>query len=406
MKQNKLLIILIILIISNIIFAGTLGYIIISIKAPDVVASIDVIDINQDEVRIQVKIDISNPNFFSINVENFNIICMNESNFIYGNMHILGGEIKGSSNNTFIANGNFSFEKYDFESIINEISGEIGFNFYGIMNKKVSINIKLIANLENIISDIEPPEISINAEISEIKEDGILFNGSIKIFNPNSLKISLDDILLSVESDNNNIVGMIDIESGEINSNSFKIFPIIGNLSYSTLNYDTIFIKLKAKVGAKLAGFEKFINISTSTIFKVPDIQELLLINETMDFSISGEFKLRLDGVLTTVGFKIYNPSEIPLHMSDLICYISSFNDNESDVIVQRDMEECMIPSKNEVCIKTELTIPYISLVNSGKDKLLPEWFVITINGNFFIEGTNQYIPISFNGYISPNFFV
>jgi hypothetical protein len=125
-----------------------------------------------------------------------------------------------------------------------------------------------------------------------------------------------------------------------------------------------------------------------------------------MDFSISAEFKLRMNGVLTKIGFKIYNPSEIPLHMNNLTCYISSSIVNESIVIVQNEMEECMIPSKNEVCIKTEMTIPYLSLITSGGNKLLPEWFVITIRGNFFIEGTTQNIPISFNGYISPNFFV
>jgi len=405
MKQNKVFILLILLIIVNIIFSGSLVYVITSIKAPDVIASVDILDLNQDNVEIQIKIDISNPNFFSIMVENFNIVCMNESYFVYGEMNILGGEIKGSSNNTFVVNGSFSFENYDFESIINEISGEIGFNFYGIMNKKVPINITLIANLENIISNIDPPEITIHAEILEVNEDGILFNGSIIIFNPNKFKIFIDDISLSVESENEDVVGEIDIDSGEIDSNSYKFFPIDGNLLYSTLNYDEIFIKLEAKVGARLAGFEKFINVSTITIFDIPDIQDLLLINETMDFSISAEFKLRLDGVLTIVGFKIYNPSEIPMHMNDLVCFISSFDDNQSVAIVQRDMQECMIPSKNEVCIKTELTIPYISLITSGNNKLLPEWFVITIKGNFFIEGTNQYIPISFNGYISPNFF-
>ena len=67
-------------------------------------------------------------------------------------------------------------------------------------------------------------------------------------------------------------------------------------------------------------------------------------------------------------------------------------------------MDTCIIPSKNEVCIKTNLTIPYLSLITSGSDKLLPEWFVISIKGNFSIEGTNQKIPMSFNGYISPHF--
>ena len=406
MQINKGILIVIILIIFNLVFGGLLIGIITSIKAPDINTQIDILELNQDEIILQIKIEIYNPNFFSLSVENFNIKCINQSNITYGNLDIIGGIIEGSSNAIFIENGSFSFDKYDFEPIINKISGEIGFNFFGIINKVVPINITLITDLDNILSDINTPEITMNAAISEISEEGILFNGNIDIYNPNKFKIIMKDITLSVESDSGDILGNIDISSGEINPNSNKNFSINGDLLFTTLNYDKVFIELKAKAGARIAGFQKSINISSKTQFEIPNIQELLLINDTMDFSISGEFKLRMDGVLTKVGFKIYNPSEIPLHMNNLTCYISSSVDNQSTVIVQNDMEECIIPSKNEVCIKTEITIPYLSFISSGSDKLLPEWFVITIEGNFFIEGTNQYVPISFNGYISPNFIV
>ena len=406
MQINKGILIVIILIIFNLVFGGLLIGIITSIKAPDINTQIDILELNQDEIILQIKIEIYNPNFFSLSVENFNIKCINQSNITYGNLDIIGGIIEGSSNAIFIENGSFSFDKYDFEPIINKISGEIGFNFFGIINKVVPINITLITDLDNILSDINTPEITMNAAISEISEEGILFNGNIDIYNPNKFKIIMKDITLSVESDSGDILGNIDISSGEINPNSNKNFSINGDLLFTTLNYDKVLIELKAKAGAKIAGFQKSINISSKTQFEIPNIQELLLINDTMDFSISGEFKLRMDGVLTKVGFKIYNPSEIPLHMNNLTCYISSSVDNQSTVIVQNDMEECIIPSKNEVCIKTEITIPYLSFISSGSDKLLPEWFVITIEGNFFIEGTNQYVPISFNGYISPNFIV
>jgi LEA14-like dessication related protein len=406
MKIHKGVLIVIILIIFNLLFGGILIGIIASIKAPDISAQIDILELNQDEIILQVKIEIDNPNFFSLSVENFNIICMNQSNNIYGNLNITGGQIEGSSKANFIENGSFNFNNYDFGPLINKISGNIGFNFFGIINKAVPIKITLITDLQKILTNINTPEITINATISEVTEDGISFIGSINIFNPNKFKIIIQDMSLYLESDTGDNVGNINISSEEINPNSYKNFSINGDLLYKTLNYDKVLIELKAKAGARIAGFQKSINISSKTQFEIPDIKELLLINDTMDFSISGEFKLRMDGVLTKVGFKIYNPSEIPLHMNNLTCYISSSVENQTTVIVQKDMEECVIPSKNEVCIKTELTIPYLSLISSGGDKLFPEWFVITIKGNFFIEGTNQYIPISFNGYISPNFII
>ena len=405
MKTNLGVLVVIILIIINLIFGGVLFYIITAIEAPDVVASVELLELNEEEIIIEIKIDIENPNFFSIIVEDFNIKCMNENGSVFGNIQIIGGEIAESSNSTFISNSSFSFENYDFEPIINEISGKIGFNFFGIINKIVPINITLIAYLEDVISNINPPEISINAEISKVTEEGISFLGDIRIFNPNNFTLIMKDILLTLESDLNEKVGSIEITSDEINPDSYKNFSINGNLSFTALNANRVYINLNAKAGAHIAGFQKIINISSKTQFEIPDIQELLLINGTTDFSIFAEFKLKLDGVLTKIGFKIYNPSEITLQANDLICYISSFSDNETMIIVQNDMQACCIPSKQEVCINTEVTIPYISLITSGSDKILPEWFVINIEGNFSISGTDQTIPISFNGYISPNFF-
>jgi LEA14-like dessication related protein len=404
MKKNAGLLILIILIILNLIFGGSLLYIITIINAPDIIASIEILELNENEIIIETEIEINNTNFFSIIIGDFNINCKTENELEFGNMTIKGGEVLGSSNSKFIGNGSFSFNNYDFEPIINEINGEIGFSFFGVIKKSVPINILLIAELEDVITDIKPPKIKINAEISEITDNGISFEGNISVYNPNNFEILLDDILLNIESELGESIGSIDIISDVINPNSYNNFLISGDLSYYALNADIVNINLNAKVGAHIAGFEKIINISTKTQFRIPDIQDILLINRTMDFSISAEFKLRLDGVLTKVGFKIYNPSEIPLQANDLICYIYSYDNNETNLIVQNDMESCTIPSKNEVCIKTEVTIPYISLITSGNNKIFPEWFVITIEGSFSINGTDQYIPISFNGYISPHF--
>jgi LEA14-like dessication related protein len=400
MKTNIGVLIVIILIIINLIFGGILLYIITVVEAPDVVASIEILELNEEEIIIEIEIDIENPNFFSIIVEDFNIKCMNENGTEFGNIQIIGGEIEKASNSTFISNSSFSFENYNFEPIINKISGKIGFNFFGIINKKIPVNITLITHLKDLISDIKSPEITINARISKITEEGISFLGEIIIFNPNNFKIIMDDIILNVESDSYENVGTIEINSDEINPNSYKNFSINGNLSYRTLNADRIIINLNTKVGAHIAGFQKIINISSKTQFDIPKIQELLMINGSMNFSITGEFKLKIDGILANVGLIVYNPSEIPLEATDLICTISEVTNNETRFLVENNMESQSIPSKNEVVITTEFKIPYINLLLFQNGKIFPDWLLITIEGEFSIEGTNQTIPLSFNGYI------
>lgn len=405
MKSNKGVLIIIILIILNLLFGGVLFYIITVIEAPDIDTSIKILELNEEEIIIEIRININNPNFFSIIIEDFQIECTTEEGLEFGNMQIIGGEVAGSSNSTFINNGNFSFNNYDFEPIINKISGKIGFNFFGIIHKIVPINITIISQLGDIISNITPPDININIEISEVVENGISLLGEIIVFNPNNFQILMDDILLNVETELNKNVGNFEIISGNINPNSYNNFSINGNLSYETLNADKIKINLKAKVGANIAGFEKIINISSTTKFDIPDIQELLLINGTMDFSISGEFKLKIDGILTNVGLIVYNPSEIPLQATNLVCIVSKVTNNETEILVKNNMKESTIPSKNEVVLTTEIKIPYITLIKFGNGKIFPDWLLITIEGDFSIEGTNQSIPLSFNGYIDLNLF-
>ena len=405
MKSNKGVLIIIILIILNLLFGGVLFYIITVIEAPDIDTSIKILELNEEEIIIEIRININNPNFFSIIIEDFQIECTTEEGLEFGNMQIIGGEVAGSSNSTFINNGNFSFNNYDFEPIINEISGKIGFNFFGIIHKIVPINITIISQLGDIISNITPPDININIEISEVVENGISLLGEIIVFNPNNFQILMDDILLNVETELNKNVGNFEIISGNINPNSYNNFSINGNLSYETLNADKIKINLKAKVGANIAGFKKIINISSTTKFDIPDIQELLLINGTMDFSISGEFKLKIDGILTNVGLIVYNPSEIPLQATNLVCIVSKVTNNETEILVKNNMKESTIPSKNEVVLTTEIKIPYITLIKFGNGKIFPDWLLITIEGDFSIEGTNQSIPLSFNGYIDLNLF-
>ncbi|MFE3845833.1 hypothetical protein ACFL1L_03115, partial [Thermoplasmatota archaeon] len=400
MKTNRGVIIVIFLIILNLLFGSALLYIVTAIETPNVVASIKLIELNENNVLIEIKIDIDNPNFFSIIVKDFDIRSITNEGLEFGNIQVIGGEVAGSSNSTFINNGSFSFENYDFEPIINKISGEIGFKFFGIIEKILPINLTIITKFEDILTNINPPDVTINAEISDITEEGISFLGEIIIFNPNNFQIIIEDILLTVESELNEIVGSIEITSDKIDPDSYKNFTINGDLSYKTLDSDNVNINLKAKVGAHMAGFEKIINISSTTIFDIPDFQDLLLINGTMDFSISGEFKLKIDGILANVGLIVYNPSEIPLHATNIVCIVSSVINNETRLLAKNNLKSSSIPSKDETTLTTEIKIPYFELLILTNGKIFPDLLVITIEGDFSIEGTNQYIPLSFNGYI------
>ena len=94
---------------------------------------------------------------------------------------------------------------------------------------------RLTLKIHDVVVDI-----TINTEIADVTAEGISFLGEIIIFNPNNFQILIEDIVLTVESELNEIVGNIEITSGKINPNSYKNFTINGDLTYKTLDADIV----------------------------------------------------------------------------------------------------------------------------------------------------------------------
>jgi hypothetical protein len=121
---------------------------------------------------------------------------------------------------------------------------------------------------------------------------------------------------------------------------------------------------------------------------------------------LSGSFKLRARGVLCTIEFAIYNPSKIPLDARNLMCSIFRLDKNETHLLGQQNMNPCTIEPKNKVCLSTQILIPYSKFLFSGTRRILPDWFILTIEGNFSISGVNRSLPISITGNLSPHLFM
>ena len=70
------------------------------------------------------------------------------------------------------------------------------------------------------------------------------------------------------------------------------------------------------------AGSKKESLIDKNIIEIIPDIKEFVFKGEEIDFKIPVQFKLTLDGILSTVGFSFYNPSNVSLVGDNLRCFI------------------------------------------------------------------------------------
>jgi LEA14-like dessication related protein len=405
MKWNIEVIVIIILFLVNGLIGGIFLITMNSISVPEIISEIDVIDINKNNILLNISIIIDNDNDFSVSIDQFNVISTLSSGDSIGEITLPGGTVSARSQKTFESQASYSLKDYDLKPIGTTIKGTIIIGFFGFFEKEIPITIRNIASIDAIVEEINPPEIQITAGLSEITGKGIGFTGTIDITNPNDFDIIMENMSTVIESDEGEILGAVVIPTTYITQHASTNIPLEGSIDYTALNANTIIIDFKGDVGIHIIGYNSTMPISTRAEIRVPDINEILLINDIFEFSISAEFKVRLQGVVTTVGLKIYNPTNIPFEVDNLECRLYTQTNNQTSLIVQGDMNPCEISTNTEVCIQTEVTMPYLKLLSAPGPGLIPEWFALGITGDFSIQNTTQAIPISINGFVDPNIF-
>ena len=406
MKKNIVTIIITFIILINIIIASFFIFTLNSIEIPKINASIEILDITENDILIKTKINMINTNFFTFIIDDLSINIKTTNWKDLGTIHLNGGIIESNENKTFLSESTFKLKDYDFSPITADIKGSIGIEILGLFKKNMPILIQVTASIDKIIKNINPPEIIISTHLVEVNDKGVILAGNISINNKNNFKIYVKNSSGIISNDEGSELGKIIIPNTYIHSNEMKKIPLYANLSYEALGSNKIILSLQSKVGASLGGLNKSINVSAIAEMDVPDIKQFLFLNEIMDISISVDFNIRLNGVETIVGLKIYNPTEIPFKAINLLCSISGSTDNKSILIAEGPMNSCDLSSHKESCVKTNLIMKYMDILKSGGNKLFPDWYVITIVGDFSIKNTNQTIPISINAYIDPNPFI
>jgi LEA14-like dessication related protein len=403
--MKKVIIILVsILILINVIVGGFLFLDIQVLQTPGIHVAIDPIELTPDELVLKAQISIDNPNSFDISVENIKITSYTKDEYLVGQFSIPGGAIPANRNKTFIAQGDLSFNGKDYSILKNTIRIDIGINVFGIIKKTIPFEAFVDVSLSNITDHIEIPVFQIQAGIDTITSDGIRYSGTIDAYNPNAFEVAVENLSLDLKTEKNISVGTASIDSGVLKpAESLKI-NLNGTLLFIALDAESIHAKLTGGVVLYAAGIRKSLPFSVNIQFFVPNLISLLSLNTSFNFILSGDIKLRLQGVLCTVDFSIYNPSAIPLEARNLICSIFRQDKNETQLLGRQNMSPCVIEPKNTVCLSTQLQLPYRKFLFSGTRRILPDLFILEITGDISVKGVNQSIPITLTGNLSPHF--
>lgn len=402
--MRKLKILLILLIIINIILASILIIDIQLFKSPDILIGVNILDVNSEELVIESNIKIINPNNFDLIISDLDIESKTKDGKKIGNIVIQGGKIPLNGEKNFNSTDSLKFKSNNLDLIENTISARVGVNIFGFITKTIPIKITVISSFNEFLERLSPPDVNINFTFDKLTENGLNFSTSVVIYNPTSFEFNIDTIYLIITTEYNKNVGSIEILGGKIKPKSLEVFSSNGVIGFNAFDAKTLWMNISGVAGVKIAGVSKNISFSTGASFGIPDIKSFIFVNESVDISLPVHFKFTPFGIVATVGLRFYNPSEIPLVTEDLVYSISRVDSEKISVLGEEKMESYEITPKETVYKKTQILIPYVKYLFSSSLRILPDWIVLKITGNFSIAGTRQVIPISFNAYFDPHF--
>jgi hypothetical protein len=257
---------------------------------------------------------------------------------------------------------------------------------------------------QHFLQNFSLPEVSLEARIMHCTEQGLAINVGIAFDNPTPFKLSIQDISLIMTDDFDEQIGYLVVPGTTLNENDNGVINITTSLPYKVFDAEMLFLNITAPTQITIAGITKDISLTSSAQLFIPDIAEILhLTNKSLEVSLAAEFKMRLRGLLTNVKLGINNPTTIPLEAQNLMCSIYGVTGENEKLIVEQSMQSCSIGSQNEVCLSTNLSIPYLKLLFSGTNQFIPEWIRILITGDFSLQGTRQTLPLSVSAYIDPH---
>ena len=394
---------LLLLIIANIVIGSVLVFFIQDIRDPRINVDFNLTQVTTEDLSFTAVITMVNDNHFDLIIKNLIIQGRTPEGDSILRLTFPGGKIAANQQRTFTTNETLSFSGNLSSRLYGSIEGIFGVNIAGVFEKTIPFHINITASFQDLFQNISIPQISLLAEVTEITEEGVVFHAVVSIQNPNLFELSLENLSTRIETENGSLVGGFSSLEGRILPNRTTQFSLDGTLSYDALNAKVLTLSISGYAGLHLIGINKVIPLQATAMLPVPDIKELLFKNESLGITISIDAKVRFRGLLTTIGLTLYNPSKIPLQANDLLCSIYGLTGENQKMIAQKIMEPATVEPIQQNHLETQLLIPYRSIFTSGTKTLLPDWFVIQIQGNFSLAGVTQTIPVSLDATINPH---
>ncbi|UCH88327.1 MAG: LEA type 2 family protein [Thermoplasmata archaeon] len=400
--RKKLTIILTIFLLLNILLSAFLIMDFKSFKLPIFDVHLEVLDIQSESVTLEISVEMENTNSFSVAITNLDVDIQTDQENVVGSINVKGGEIPGGEIKTFNTISKINLEDYEAGLITSRIRGDLKIDFLGFLTKTIPMDISITSALDLLFNNVLAPEISIHTEFGDIDSQGVPLNIDLDFRNPNTFSLYINDLDIYTYHDNANETAHVTIEGGPIEPGNVTQFSASVIIGLNTFDYGTLKVSAGGEVGVKIAGFRHFMPFSVEASMEVPRIGEFIFNDEPLDISIMVDFNTVPLGVKTIVVLEIYNPGNVDFYANDMMCFVYKIDGDSKILVGQDEMYSCETNSEKDVCVRTEIIIPYSEFATEGEGQGVPEWFLISIIGELQIGTTNQMLPLEVDGYYIP----
>jgi LEA14-like dessication related protein len=396
--RKKLIAILFAMVTIVYIIIGALLFLNIQLmESPEILIKVEVTEVNSEEAILHTTVDIDNPNSFEIVAKNLELVIITPDGYVVARLSIEGGEIGSHEKKTFTKDVSVAFDGYSPELLTSKITGEVGANILFIQ-KTIPLNIGVVTSIENLINELAAPSMSVMAEFVEITTEGINFNATMDVYNPNTFEIYIENISTEIEIETGKKVGDVDVIGGVIAAKGSLPLNSSGTILFEALNAEKLVINMSGVAGAKIVGFKKNLSFNIQTRIMVPDLEELLLSKDKPTIlSIKIDKKLTLKGIVFYVSMEINNSYKVDLLVKDIVSRVYTADDDGHHLIGENDkVEEIFAGAGASGLSECEVLVPFSNLFPI---RWSTDWIMVSVSGNVAIKGVNQSVYLEVRGY-------
>jgi LEA14-like dessication related protein len=405
MKKAIIAIIVGMLFLINIVAAAFIFIDIQALQFPKTTIRVDILKINTSEILLRHEIQIYNPNSFEMSLKNFQIVTTTTTGEEITRIAVEGGDIPGQSNRSYAANDHVTLKGDLTGDLASTVTGTIGINVLGIIKKTIPLNITVLASLNDVLTKISAPVISVQTEFGTLTRESIALNATVDVTNTNSFDLFIDDISLSIATETGRPVGNFTVAGRLLPAEQSVTLLGSGTVLIEALNAKKLHMVLSTEAGATIAGFNKRLPVAATIDVAIPNFAQYIPISKPLELALNIDFVKTRGGLKGNMTLEVINPTKIHFIARDLVVDYYRVKKNQKTFIIEGSLGTGELIPEDITYFHGEIILPFNKLLNFSGGGIYPDMMFAQLRANVSLFGVNQSLPVAIGSYIDMKLF-